>query len=434
MAIKTEKRVKSGKFSVLERRTLQLTDIKANSNKYYTIELREYEDGEGGIYTAYGRTGDSKTEDYRYGTKSACDREFVRLIKNKEKKGYRQVETEDTVASGQKVAKPANDKKAPAVIKGVEGPVEQFVNYIYGFSRDFVSATVDLPIGKLSVDQIERAQKLLKQIEKKMLGRKTKPTDVILDMHNDYYKAVPQRLGRKIRIEDVLIHTDQDVARQEELLQQIKDMVVVKEADTDFEKRYKALKAELGIPTKQEIDRIKHYVLNSRSRHHRLDGIEIKDILAIKRPADEATYDAKLAGLCEVETFHGTKNTNLLGICSRGLMLPGQHSASITGAMYGPGIYGAIHSTKAMQYSGPGYNYRHGSRDDDQYMFILQQAMGDWQSGRDWRRNNRLLPGKNSTWAKAKEDGLMHDELIVYAIPQVKLTHIVRFKTQGSFW
>lgn len=434
MSLKTVKEAKAGAFAIVEKQTLQLTDIVANSNKYYTVELREYTDKSWGLYSVYGRTGATKTEDYRYGTEGQCRTEFSRLIRNKEGKGYSKVETEDTVINGAKTmaTEPA---KTVNINKGVEGPVEWFVNYIYGFSRDFVKEAVDLPIGKLSLGQINLAQSLLKKIEQEMLGRQKKVTDDVIELHNQYYKAVPQRLGHKIDINSVLLKTDKDIASQEDLLQQIKDMVVVKESDTDFEKRYKGLNAEISVPTKAEIDRIKHYVLNSRSSHHGIKSIEIKDILAISRKVDDDRYDEKLAKLCEQEVFHGTKNVNLLGICSRGLMLPGQHSASITGAMFGPGIYGAIHSTKSMQYCGSGgYNDRHSSRSSDQFMFIMQMGMGNWQSGGDWRRHYKLAPGKHSTWAKAKEEGLLHDELIVYNTSQVKLTHIVRFQTQGSFY
>lgn len=443
--IKSSKASKSGSsFNTQEQKlTLQKTDLKNNNNKFYIIQLfRDAVGDEWCVRTEYGRTGKSSVTEYRYGTEERCKKEVEWLKKDKTKKNYKEVETEDV--ADEKTPPKKTTKKTKKKEQKLDLPpnIVDFIGYIFKQNTTFIEKSVQTPVGKLSKNQIKNGKSLLKEIdglisgipdfitekgsEESVLNKSGKRND-LEELCNEYYSAIPQSLPQNIRGFGVLIKDENDLARQEDILKALEDLLGVQEAAVSDElvQKYVALGAEFCETEPDDRQEIEKWFKGSQSKRHYVD-MKIKDIISIKRDDDFKRWNEKVAKVKTIQAFHGTRNENLLGICSRGLLLPGRHSAAKSGANYGPGIYGAIHSSKSAQYCGS-YFRSNGNI----YMFVMDMAVGKqyvydgWVYG-GWKG---LPKSYNSTWAKSG-NGLQHDELIVYNENQARLRHIIKIESK----
>jgi poly [ADP-ribose] polymerase len=136
---------------------------------------------------------------------------------------------------------------------------------------------------------------------------------------------------------------------------------------------------------------------------------------------------AKMSNILDL--WHGTRTCNLISILKSGLLLPGQTSAQIAGAMFGPGIYGAPASTKSLNYS---YGFwSRGGYDDNCFMFIMKMAMGNYYVPRNSFSGYPPKPFE-SCWAKSGQSGVINDECIVYKTSQVDLKYLLEFTPGGK--
>jgi poly [ADP-ribose] polymerase len=430
--------------------TLQCTDIVDNHHKFYIIELYENQ-SKHVLKTKYGRTGGKEITEYReWNSVYRLEEEIQWLIKNKTKKGYREIETQDIVKELPKNVNIINSSLPVQVVN--------FINDMFGMTTTYIQENVKTPLGNLSQNQIDKGKELLKQIEgyiKKInidigkgfigkphksgmvldLGSKEELTNSaqykpLIEMCNEYYSNIPQQFSHRISLYDSLITTKEHIAKQEEVLQALQDIVGLKNSgisiDESLENKYKSMGINIALPTMEENDYIVDWFSKSKSKAHKVNE-KIIDILKIERPIENTTYNNSLAKMKSKDVFHGTRNENVLGICTRGMLLPGQHSGAITGAMFGRGIYGAIHSTKSMQYCGMGWR----QSSNKNYMFVMDMALGktmEVNSTTEYRKNAKLIGKKyDSVWAKAGRE-IVHDELIVYSTAQCKINYIIKFK------
>lgn len=448
MALKTSKDQRFALTKLSRKVTLQLTDIVNNNNKFYIAELFEG-DGDWCIRTEYGRTGVTGTIDYRYGGEYQCEREMDRLIKSKEKKGYVKVETED-VAEEKTAPKKIIKKEAKAKKLDVPPNILRFVEYIFGQTTTYVEKNVQTPVGKLSKGQIDKGKEILAEIDDLIsnipgfadVGSKASITQIESDIKksrklpkleklcSQYYSSIPQKLGRNIRGFTALIKCGDDLAHQEEVLQALEDLLDVQEVavSDDLAAKYESFEASFDDPDKAVKDKIIRFFNESQSGRHSAK-LTIKDVITVKRDEDYKRWAENIAKIKTVQAFHGTRNQNLLGICSRGLLVPGKHISVASGAAFGVGIYGAIHSSKSAQYCGAGWR-----SSGNQYMFVMDMAVGKQHIHTGWVHGGwRGIPKDcHSTWAKSGKNGggLAHDELIVYKENQARLTHIINFESK----
>eukprot|EP01117_Protostelium_nocturnum_P007930 TRINITY_DN2833_c0_g1_i1.p1 TRINITY_DN2833_c0_g1~~TRINITY_DN2833_c0_g1_i1.p1 ORF type:complete len:856 (-),score=378.26 TRINITY_DN2833_c0_g1_i1:53-2620(-) len=160
--------------------------------------------------------------------------------------------------------------------------------------------------------------------------------------------------------------------------------------------------------------------------------------------------------------FHGTKTPNVLGILRHGLKIA-PASAPVSGYMFGKGIYFADTFAKSQGYCG-GYryarqNYYYGQqqpeRDDGNYMFICEVALGETYDLTTSEYIEQLPQGKGSTKGVGKnapidnsitimKNGvgcpngtiaqsevqiayLNYNEFIVYDSSRVKIKYLIKF-------
>lgn len=137
----------------LKRWTLNFTDIMANSNKFYNLEIVKTNKGIF-LYTQYGRVGGTKAKEYRLCSDQLdAEAEANKIVKAKTKKGYVEVSlVKSDVGSAAAQAKIENNtatveqlKKAGIAVKEQEAvksklhnEVQDLVRTWFGVTQEFV--------------------------------------------------------------------------------------------------------------------------------------------------------------------------------------------------------------------------------------------------------------------------------------------------------
>jgi poly [ADP-ribose] polymerase len=125
------------------------------------------------------------------------------------------------------------------------------------------------------------------------------------------------------------------------------------------------------------------------------------------------------------ELFHGSRNANILGILTKGLLIAPANVPS-TGYMFGRGLYFANRSTKSTQYSVGRYNGGNNGR-DNAFLFLADVAVGKMKEYDSGHYQDYAPHGYDSVKGVAGRQ-LLHDEFIVYNVSQARIKYVVDFK------
>jgi poly [ADP-ribose] polymerase len=158
---------------------------------------------------------------------------------------------------------------------------------------------------------------------------------------------------------------------------------------------------------------------------HQSNSLSVHAVYTVKIAVMSNAFDKYGATLPDIrQLWHGTKASNLLSILKGGLIIPSSSSGHVTGRMYGDGVYASSVSTKALNYATNFWGS--GGSTDRTFMFLLDMAMGKYYDAQTWG-GSFPKSGTHSTWARAGR-ALKNDEMIVYRLDQVNLTHLVEFR------
>lgn len=131
--------------------------------------------------------------------------------------------------------------------------------------------------------------------------------------------------------------------------------------------------------------------------------------------------------------FHGTRSVNVSGILRESLKMPAQlRGVTITGAMFGPGIYFADDWKKSAGYTstsgsywtngGGGLNNRHA------FMFITDVVLGNLYVAPRSQHFSGPPKGTHCIFGKAGHSGVQNNEFIIFDKDQHYLRYLVEFK------
>jgi len=202
----------------------------------------------------------------------------------------------------------------------------------------------------------------------------------------------------------------------------------------------------------------------SRNVHGGIGKLKIKNLWTIDRPGDlnklSAAQDRVLASKPTISErplhqparadldrdaakrylqtntsllFHGTRSVNLSGILKESLRLPKQLvGVTISGAMFGGGLYNADDWRKSVGYtshsgsyyaSGGGAIYGRGA-----FMFVCDTVLGSIHVARGSHGYTEAPKPHHSVMGKiGKTGGLQNNEYIVYNTGQLALRYVVEF-------
>lgn len=413
---------------------LLMADSRNNHNKFYEIRLEENDE----VRVRYGRVdGGNQTASKGFGLAA-----FERVAREKKAKGYREVEvvvkTEDgkTQRSLSEVAKRdiiGNDPVLGALMERLVQMNRHQLMAASGGRITIEDGKVKTPVGLITLGSVQSAKIVLGQLEKMVRAGQT-ASDKYLTALNDYLTLVPQKVPSRGRWGPTFFDTHTTFQNQSDLLEQLEASLEGLEAERAKEEKDSPEIPEervfsysiSQVSDKKTLKEIEKIFTSQLNRMHASSSLRLKTVYEMKNPEAEALY-SQVAGRIgnEMRLWHGTRACNLLSILKSGLIVPksSQGNYTITGRMFGDGLYFSDQSTKSLNYS---YGYwGHGQRDRNCFMFLCDVAMGKPYvpscSG-DGKRK-----GYDSCFAQAGKSGVHNNEMIVYDISQARLRYLCEF-------
>jgi poly [ADP-ribose] polymerase len=460
-------------YEIIKRAVLQVTEIKTNHNKYYSIELHGAE-GRFRVYTHYGRTDDLETNpnagchETRYvATGHEADALYQSIYREKTnpRKGYKEVSLASAkigsarargMASGEIDAKTLEKTEAGTaagaapvkpVVKKSTLPVEiqDLVTYLYNEATNHLTSTVNVkitakgietPLGVLTIGQIEKGEVILADIwdlYKKGVRPNKAGYDQMVRLSGDFFTAIPHRLGRtRQAMEAAIIDTLEEFEEKQQTLQLMRDMLAVNGAEgavlfnEEVDSQFKALGCELAVidPKSGEFRELRDYVEKSQVKTSHL---RVKSLFKVRRPAEWAAFDAAVGN--ERMLFHGSRIANWVGLLSRGILLPkivvSMGVNRTDEGWLGHGIYFGDAACTSLYYTTPG-------RKKTRFMAIARVGLGKVKEytkityglsapppGYDSCHGVRNKPGTVSQFAD--------DEFVIYRAGQQRMEYLVEF-------
>lgn len=415
----------SGNFihtKTVERQILNKAELKANSNKFYIIELQE---GKGdypfNVYCEYGRMGalNPQRKDRYCTSQYEAEREYRKIISSKESSGYAKV---DVDLSGGTQTVHLQTASKPQDLTVIKDKVLRLIGKLYQSATSYLATAIDTPLGKISGTQVARGFQALREIEE-LLDRGITSGHALERKSDSFYSIIPVSFGHKVDYAKFLIDDYSKLNQHKDLLG-VMDSVVQAQATLaqNLEEKYKSLKIQLKAltPRHKEFKHVLEKVRGTHSQHHRFK-MDVTEIFKVEDMVGFNDYNPYKVETMEL--FHGSRNENILSIMQSGLKIK-PASAVHTGSMFGSGIYLASDVTKSANYC---WGFGNASN-DTYYMFLCEAATGKVKEYDNAQSQLTAAPRGYHSVRGVKGRSLLHDEYIVYKDNQVKIKYIIEFK------
>ena len=405
------------------------SNIDGNNNKFWNADLHD----DGNVFVLYGRVGYAgQSEGPFTGGQSFLDKK----IKEKKKKGYIEFDgiavessktTVSVISDVREVAKKQIQFSSPQLEKLIERLAASNIHNITSSTKityDVNTGLFSTPLGIVTPASIDEARNLLALIKAQKENGKDEHFGPAI---NRYLMLIPHDFGMT-KVQHFVDSMD--------FMQELNTLDSLEASYTSFTTSVKENRTEKSIeeqifnvkldtldnghPDFKEIDK---WFENSKKKAHGYDNVRIKNayVVDIKDNSDMFEKSGKVLGNL-TRVFHGTSEANLLSILKSGMKVSPPSTAYIAGKMFGNGVYGAVQSSKALGYT---FGRWGGSTAASGWLFICNFAMGKMYNP---TRSGSPPSGYDSTWARAGDCNLFHDELIVYSNHQIHITHLLECK------
>jgi poly [ADP-ribose] polymerase len=434
-------------------------NVEKNSNKFFCLELQKSKRGHYRVFTHYGRLGITDVYEVRDNiggspiTDEGTARDAFDSLHEKKLHGKRDKESGELLhyvdvdvvspsvgsenirgkAEKTVTVKAAIDTTSsdPRVSRLLDQLVKENIhNITQNTSIKFTAGGYATELGPVTPQHVARAREALQAVNK-LIGKDGADADDqrVQKANSAYFSLIPKPFSMKISSEDMILTSDA-VVREFDILDQLETGVKMGAAMTGSTgQRLTALGTDIEwLEDLDEVKRIKAYVRGSKAGNHRSTDVwdyDVVSIYRVKLPAERARYEGTVKRYGNVqEVFHGSANANLLSILKGGLIIPPSTAGHVTGRLNGAALYGAIQSTKSLNYS---TGFWGGKRSSFQNAFLF---LADFAMGRTFETTsstpNGAPRGYDSVWAKP---GYLHNhELMVYSLEQCTLKYLVEMR------
>lgn len=408
---------------------LVLSDPVSNNNKFYEITM----DDDELVSVRYGRVG---VEGQRQ-VKGSGDRVFDRCKREKTAKGYREVDVVVKDDSG-RIRKSLSDV-AQRDIAGNDPTLAALIHRLATINRhQLLAATggqitiedgmIKTPVGMVTAQSIQAARDLLVSLADFVQRDRTTVKGYATHLQ-DYLTLVPQKVPAKAGWAPDFFRGFTTIQAQSALLDQLAsslDALAARPAPAPVDEPMPD--RVFGYRLLPEADpkvmrRIEKMFVASINRKHVSASLKLKAVYRVDNLEVYRGYKARRDDIGnEKRLWHGTQACNVLSILKSGLIIPRGGNYTITGRMFGDGLYFSDQSTKALNYS---HGYWGGQRQDNCFMFLCDVAMGRVHVAKG--PGNGKRDGYHSCFAKAGKSGVINNEMIVYDTGQVNLRFLCEF-------
>lgn len=411
---------------------LQMTNATDNNNKFYII----YEMPDRSIEAIYGRVGTAHPAHKHY---ESWEKDFYSLKDSKERKGYKDV---TALHSNKKATtttkiddldyKPVDDKE-----------VHELITQLIKESRDFMARNYEITAEEITqklIDETEDDLSILANIASTAYSSDAEK----LSRFNIALQTLMTDNQRKMnKVADHLATSVNDFAdiieREQDMLDNLKGQMQNKQQNQQItpskQKDITVLEAkglQMRPVTYKEEDQILAHL--GRDYHGSVERRYVRGF-AVENAATRQAYEKFKAdndiGKDGVKLFyHGSKVENWYSIMKQGLSL--NPNASVTGKMFGNGLYFASECRKSLNYMDTKHSRWNNGNRDSGYTAIYAVALGKCymptgclSSSFDKTDVNRL--GYDSVYAEKSRAGLQNDEYVVYDASQCTIKYLCEF-------
>lgn len=293
-----------------------------------------------------------------------------------------------------------------------------------------LKATVDNPLGTLSSAQIEIGKEVLADVASVLNSDPRSPS--LMGLTSRWYTTIPQAVGVQPDWQRLCLNDWTKYQAALDLLDLLGDVKGVQATfahDTSIHDRYQALGARIESLDRSDPNYRKlEAMCLTISPHHRgrFGNSKVRNIFKFGAgPQKQPDWlDPRKVGNHEM-MFHGSRNANMVGIMSKGLLLrpPG---VVITGSMFGNGLYFSPGdcASKSMQYADGGWGGVQ-NRKNTFYLFLVTVAQGRVMTYYDAQSHLTRAPSGYDSVRGAKGRSLVNDEHIIYDLRQHRLDYVV---------
>ncbi|XP_052589085.1 LOW QUALITY PROTEIN: protein mono-ADP-ribosyltransferase PARP4 [Peromyscus californicus insignis] len=307
--------------------------------------------------------------------------------------------------------------------------VSRLVEMVWAEALGHLEHTLLKPVNSISLNDVSKAEGILLLVKSALKNGDT--AEQLQKAMADFYRLIPHKHPASEEINLRLL------AQKEDLCQLIRDMVNV--CETNLSKpnppslaKYRALRCKIEHVEQntEEFSRVRKELLQS---NHGESPVDVLQIFRVGRVNEATEFLSKLGNVQPL--FHGSRVRNILGILSRGLLLPKvaeDRGVQRTDAgNLGSGIYFSDSLSTSIKYS------HAGEMDGSRLMVICDVALGKCMDV--FKKDFSLTeapPGYDSVHGVSEMASLPtdfeDDEFVVYKTNQVKMKYIVKFCIPGD--
>lgn len=418
-------------------KTVMMVKTKAadNNNKFYEVNL--YSDG-----SVVGRNGRVGTDGVLQRKGNIGESGWEKLVAEKKKGGYREVEIATVVvdsASGKAAVKESLADIAKRDITNNNPVLNDLIDSLTAQNRfqllnatggqiDIVDGVVKTPVGPVTINAVTNARGKLVVLQD--LVNHHDLGNAYVEALEDYLTFVPQKIAHKRGWDQNFFSEFTTFNKQNDLLDQLENSIasykppVPTDAGDVPQQRIFGYSMEV-LDDRAIFARIQKFYNDNVNRGHACAHLKLKRVYVLKNDAKHSEYKAVAARLGnERQLWHGTRAHNVLSILKGGLIIPTSTGGyTITGRMFGDGIYFSDQSSKSLNYA---YGYwGGGQRQNNCYMLLADVAMG--KSYTPSGPTGRLPAGYDSMYAVGGRSGVQNNEMIVYKLSQAHLAYLCEF-------
>ncbi|XP_014725047.1 PREDICTED: LOW QUALITY PROTEIN: poly [ADP-ribose] polymerase 3 [Sturnus vulgaris] len=362
--------------------TLNQTNISANNNKFFIIQLLEC-NGTYSVWSRWGRVGEvGQSKIMTCASLEAAKKEFEKKFREKTKNSW--ATRENFIAQPGKytlieverdVGSPQQEVEAVLRVDAVDGDKickQQVLPCIFGRATQTMNINVKkMPLGKLSKQQIARGFEALEELEAALKEQPPQATR-LEELSSRFYTIVPHNFGRArpptinspdlLRAEKdmLLVLADIELAQSLQTQKMKEEEEEEKEVAHPLDQDYALLCCQLSLldPASREYQLIQTYVTQTGHK------LRILNTWQVARDGEDERFKAHELLEHRRLLWHGTNVAVVAAILKSGLRIM-PHS----GGRVGKGIYFASENSKSASYVGR-------TSDNVGIMFLTEVALG----------------------------------------------------------
>ncbi|KAG0033677.1 hypothetical protein BGZ81_007675 [Podila clonocystis] len=388
---------------------LNQTNINANNNKFYLIQLLGNSKGQYAVFSHWGRVGaNGQTQTVQCGDIYSAILEFKKKFLAKsgnqwdKRDNFEKVpgkyfllppddgDSDDEDEESSTKAEPIVKEELPIPESKLHPKVQSLMGLIFNtqmMNRQMKELDYDadkMPLGKLAKSTILHAYEILKKISVAMDNPNASQQNILAELSSDFYTAIPHNFGRHI---PPIIKDAPMLKKKLEMLESLGEIEIaqklIKENKTlekalevnPLDSQFASLKLNKLEPMDKNSERFKlieQYTKNTHGATHSSYDLVIDEVFDLDRQGEEERY--KDSGFDKLHNrrllWHGSRLTNYVGILSQGLRIAPPEAPS-TGYMFDKGAYFADCVSKSANYC-----FTNPS-DNTGLMLLCEVALGD---------------------------------------------------------